>query len=412
MRLLHTSDWHLGQNFKGYDRHVEHQAFLGWLLNTLDERQIDALLIAGDIFDQANPSAAAQTLFYRFLAQARARCPLLDIVVIAGNHDSAARIDAPHAVLIGLGVHVVGQFNARAALDEATLQRICVPLKRRDGSIGAWALALPFLRPGDLANAQGDGYAAGVRAAYQHVVDAALARRKPDQALIAMGHLHVQGATVSEDSERRLVIGGEEALDANIFPPELAYVALGHLHKPQSVGHERIRYCGSPLPLSFSEIRYPHQVVEITLDGDKVTSIDSHLIPRPAQILRVPDKPRPLAEALEELRALDISEAPEGLEPLLEVQILESIAPTDLRAQVDEALTGKRVRLTGISRTSPPRPISVAGQDDTSARLAMDDLKPDRLFRRLLDEHADIPNPDELSNAFAELVEELHQRAS
>lgn len=410
MRLLHTSDWHLGQNFKGYDRHAEHQAFLDWLLKTLDERQIDALLVAGDIFDQANPSASAQTLFYRFLAQARMHCPLLDIVVIAGNHDSAARIDAPHAVLIELGVHVVGHFNARAELDAATLQRICVPLKRRDGSVGAWALALPFLRPGDLANAQGDGYASGVRAAYQHVVDAALVRREPDQALVAMGHLHVQGATVSEDSERRLVIGGEEALDANIFPPELAYVALGHLHKPQSVGHERIRYCGSPLPLSFSEIRYPHQVIEIDLDGDTVTSVHTHLIPRPAQILRVPDKPKPLAEALEDLRALIISDAPEGLEPLLEVQILESIAPTDLRAQVDDALTGKRVRLTGITRTSPPRLTSTIGEDAAITRLAMDDLKPDRLFQRLLGEHEDIPNQDELLNAFAELLEELHQR--
>ena len=412
MRLLHTSDWHLGQSLKGYDRQAEHQTFLAWLLNKLDERQIDALLIAGDIFDQANPSAAAQTLFYRFLAQARARCPLLDIVVIAGNHDSAARIDAPHAILIELGVHVAGHLNARAELDEATLQRICVPLTRRDGSVGAWALAVPFLRPGDLTNAQGDGYAAGVRAAYQHVLDAALARREPDQALIAMGHLHVQGATVSEDSERRLIIGGEEVLDANIFPPELTYVALGHLHKPQSVGHERIRYCGSPLPLSFSEIHYLHQVVEINLDGASVISIETHLIPRPAQILRVPDKPKPLAEALEELRALTVSDAAEGLEPLLEVQILESIAPTDLRAQVDEALAGKRIRLTGITRTSPPRQASAAGEDEATTRLAMNDLKPDRLFQRLLSEHDDIPNQDELLNAFAELVDELQQRGS
>lgn len=407
MRLLHTSDWHLGQNFKGYERYVEHRVFMDWLLDVLAQRQIDALLIAGDIFDQANPSAEAQRLFYGFLARARARCTALEIVVIAGNHDSAARIDAPQPILLELGVHVVGQFNARAPLDDAAMQRLCIPLHGADGSVGAWALAVPFLRAGDLASVQGDGYAAGIADAYRRVVDAAAARRQPDQALIGMGHLHVQGASVSSDSERRLVIGGEEALDAAIFPTELTYVALGHLHKPQALGHGRLRYCGSPLPLSYSEIHYQHQVVEIELDGAMVVSTEAHLIPRPASILRVPEKPRPLDEALAALRELTVDDAPEGLEPLVEVQILASLAPTDMRARVDEALTGKKIRLTGITRTSPPCAETSIDGVDISPRLAMEDLQPERLFERLLDEHPDIENPLELHAAFAELLQSV-----
>ncbi|GAA0888825.1 exonuclease SbcCD subunit D C-terminal domain-containing protein [Rhodanobacter soli] len=408
MRLLHTSDWHLGQNFKGYDRHAEHRAFMDWLLDLLAQRQIDALLISGDIFDQANPSAEAQRLFYGFLAQARARCTALDIVVIAGNHDSAARIEAPHPILLGLGVHVVGQFNARLPLDEEMLQRLCIPLHRADGGVGAWALAVPFLRAGDLASAQGDSYGAGIAETYRRIVDAAAERRQPDQALVGMGHLHVQGASVSSDSERRLVIGGEEALDAGIFPAELTYVALGHLHKPQTLGEGRLRYCGSPLPLSYSEIDYLHQVVEIELGGATVISTKAHLIPRPALILRVPAKPLPLDEALAELRELTVDDAPEGLEPLIEVQILASLAPTDMRARVDEALAGKKIRLTGITRTSP-QPATASADETTSPRLAMEDLQPERLFQRLLDEHPGIDNPDELHAAFAELLQGAYE---
>ena len=128
MKLIHTSDWHLGQLFHGHERHAEHQAFLDWLIGQLQEREPDALLIAGDIFDHANPSGQSQGQYYRFLAEARRHCPKLDIVVIAGNHDSAGRLEAPESLLEAFGVRVIGQLQP-----DGNPSRALVPLHDRDG---------------------------------------------------------------------------------------------------------------------------------------------------------------------------------------------------------------------------------------------------------------------------------------
>src|SRR4051812_29205135 len=111
MRILHTSDWHLGQLLHEHARAWEHARFLTWLLETLAAERVDALLVAGDIFDTANPPAESQAAWYEFLARARARFPALDIVVIGGNHDSASRLDAPTPLLDAFRIHVVGGFE-------------------------------------------------------------------------------------------------------------------------------------------------------------------------------------------------------------------------------------------------------------------------------------------------------------
>lgn len=397
MRLLHTSDWHLGQLLHGHDRHAEHAAFLDWLLAELQQRQIDALLIAGDIFDSANPSAEAQRLYYGFLARAGQRCPGLQIVVIAGNHDSPLRIDAPQAVLQALRVHVLGQYRTGATPN----LRLRVALKRRDGSIGALLLAIPFLRPGDLPEGHGGAYAEGVAAVYRDEVDAALKVRERDQALLALGHLHVLGGQVSEHSERRLVIGGQEAVAASLFPEELAYVALGHLHLAQQIGQSRIRYCGSPLPLSFSEIDYPHQIVEFTLDGAQLATVEAIAVPRPAPILRVPARHLPLADVLPLLQALDFGDAPVGLQPLIEVLVERAWGDPDPAATIRAALDGKPVRLAAIKAI---RPTNTADAPASAPRLSIDELKPTPLFERLVREQTGSEPPAELWQAFGELL--------
>jgi exonuclease SbcD len=216
MRLLHTSDWHLGQTLHNFDRTWEHQRFLDWLLDTLVDEAVDALLIAGDIFDNANPSAASQRQLYHFLQQARARSPQLDIVVIAGNHDSPGRLEAPGPLLAAHGTHVVG-YMARTGDGEIDLERLLVPLTGRDGAVQAWCVAIPFLRPGDVPRAavrEGeplDPYAAylqGIALLYRQAYALAEARRMPGQAILAMGHCHMVGGDASPDSERRIVIGG------------------------------------------------------------------------------------------------------------------------------------------------------------------------------------------------------------
>ena len=156
MRLLHTSDWHLGQTLHNYERTYEHQCFLDWLLATIVAQEIDALLIAGDVFDTANPSAAAQKQLYRFLQQARARAPQLDIVVIAGNHDSPGRLEAPGPLLEAHGTSVVGHV-LRLPDGAIDLERHLIALHDKSGQVQAWCLAIPFLRPGDVPRLEASG---------------------------------------------------------------------------------------------------------------------------------------------------------------------------------------------------------------------------------------------------------------
>jgi exonuclease SbcD len=350
MRLLHTSDWHLGQTLHAHDRSWEHQQFLNWLLETLVEHDIDALLVSGDIFDNANPSAASQSMLYRFLTAARGRVPHLNIVLIAGNHDSPGRLEAPAPFLNAFDAHVIG-IPRRDAVGDIEVGRMVLPLRDRAGDIAAWCLAIPFLRISDVPRLEidGDAYLEGIAALYRQAQQHAQALRQPGQALIALGHCHMAGGQVSELSERRIVIGGAEMLSGSLFDADIAYAALGHLHLAQKVGgQERIRYSGSPLPLSFAEIDYPHQVLKVELDGAALTRVEAIAVPRAVPLLRVPKTAAPLVEVEAELSALALPEcAPEAM-PYLDVRVLLDQPEPGLRARIEATLAGKPVRLARI----------------------------------------------------------------
>ena len=412
MRLLHTSDWHLGQTLHNFERHYEHQRFLDWLLDTIVAERADALLIAGDIFDNANPSSASQKQLYRFLQQARQRAPHLNLVAVAGNHDSPGRLEAPGPLLEAHGVHVIGHVQ-RGADGEIDLERMVLPLTGADGAIAAWCLAVPFLRPGDVprieAPPDGDGgagpaadpYLAGIALLYRRALALALERRAPGQAILAMGHCHMVGGEMSNDSERRIVIGGTEMLPCGVFDPVIAYAALGHLHLAQRVGQQdHIRYCGSPIPLSFAEVGYRHQILRIDLDGAALREIVALEVPRAVQLLRVPAKPAPLEQVLAELAALDLPELAPEAQPLLEVRVrLDAPAP-GLRARVEAALEGKPVRLAKIETSSAAR--SAAAAPLTLDQLGQ--LQPDDIFKRLYLQKFSSAAPPEQLSAFAELM--------
>jgi exonuclease SbcD len=421
MRLLHTSDWHLGQTLHNHDRTYEHQCFLDWLLDTIVAEQADALLIAGDIFDTANPAASAQKQLYRFLQQARARAPQLDLVIIAGNHDSPGRLEAPAPLLEAHGTSVIGHV-VRDGEGQIDLERHLVPLHGKDGAVQAWCMALPFLRPGDLprpappdADADAaeadaaeaappvDPYLAGIMLLYQQTYALAAARRQPGQAVIAMGHCHMVDGTASLESERRIVIGGTEALPASMFDPAIAYTALGHLHLAQRVGQkEHVRYCGSPLPLSFAEVGYQHQVLRIDLDDGALQAVTALPVPRAVQLLRVPARPAPLEDALAALAALDLPELPLHQQPLLEVRVLLDAPEPGLRARVEAALEGKPVRLAKIEPTRQHDASGAAPGAMSLEQLAQ--LQPDDIFRRLYQQKYGDEAPDDQLKAFSELM--------
>ena len=421
MRLLHTSDWHLGQTLHNHERAYEHQCFLDWLVEALVAEQADALLIAGDVFDTANPSAAAQKQLYRFLQQARARCPQLDIVIIAGNHDSPGRLEAPGPLLEAHATTVIGHV-LRDADGLIALERHIVPLHDKNGAVAAWCLAIPFLRPGDVPRAASDGgdkgdegdeadetatradpYLAGISLLYQQAFALAAGRRSEGQAIVAMGHCHMVGGAASLDSERRIVIGGTEALPAGMFDPAIAYTALGHLHLAQRVGQQdHLRYCGSPIPLSFSEVGYQHQVLRVDFDGGALQDVTPLMVPRAVELLRVPAKPAPVEEALAALASLVLEELPLHAQPLLEVRVLLDGPEPGLRGRVEKAIAGKPVRLAKIE---PTRKQDSAGAIETVLSLdQVAQLQPDDIFKRLYTQKFGDPAPSDQLAAFAELL--------
>ena len=404
MRLLHTSDWHLGQTLHNYERGYEHQRFLDWLLDTLVAERVDVLLVAGDVFDNANPSAASQKQLYVFLQQARARLPALQLIVVAGNHDSAGRLEAPAPLLAAHGTHVIGHL-LRGENGDIDLERLLLPLSGADGRVQAWCLAVPFLRPGDVpklpAGDTQDAYLGGIALLYRQLTDLALARRQPGQAILAMGHCHMVGGEMSNDSERRIVIGGTEMLPSGIFDTAIAYAALGHLHKAQAVGgQEHIRYCGSPIPLSFAEVNYRHQVLCLDIDGEQLREVRVIEVPRAVPLLRVPATPAPIAEVLAQLAALDVPDAPAEAQPLLEVRVRLDAPEPGLRTRIETALDGKSVRLAKIETSSAAR--SSAPENMTLDQLGQ--LQPDDIFRRLYLQKYGRPAPPEQLSALAELL--------
>jgi exonuclease SbcD len=405
MRLLHTSDWHLGQSLHNYDRLYEHQCFLDWLLDTIVAEQADALLVCGDVFDNANPSAASQRQLYRFLRQVRQRAPRLDVIVIAGNHDSPGRLDAPGPLLEEHGTRVVGNVPRRddGAID---VEQLVLPLTGSDGNVAAWCIAMPFLRPADVPRIgadEGDPYLGGIALLYQQALAVALARRQPGQSIVAMGHCHMVGGEMSNESERRIVIGGTEMLPSGIFGADIAYAALGHLHLAQAVGKQpHIRYSGSPLPLSFSEVHYQHQVLRVDLQDGQPAQVTPLAVPRAVDMLRLPEKPAPLEQVLEHLAALAPPEAPFEARPYVEVRVLLDQPQPGMRAKIEAALDGKAVRLARIDTSAVRRAPSL--EEVTESLEQLDKLQPDEIFKRLYRQRYDVDAPAEQLAALAELM--------
>ncbi len=405
LRLVHTADWHLGHTLHGHDRVFEHRSFLAWLADLLESERADALVIAGDVFDSANPPASAQQAFYAFLVDARRRCPELDTVIIAGNHDSPGRLEAPAPLLEALGVRVVGALTRTG--DGLDLDRLLIPLNAQ-GEVAAWCAAVPYLRPADLGAAgdSDDPLVAGVALVYADAVAAAsaIAGGLP---VLATGHCYMTGGRVSELSERRILGGNQHALPVSVFPETVAYAALGHLHLAQAVGgRETVRYSGSPIPLALDEARYRHQVVVVEL-SDAGARLAPQTVPRTVDILRVPESGAlPPDDLVEAVASLDLADLPSEQWPFLDLAVrLEGPRP-DLRHRLDEALGGRPARL---ARLTAERPGDGAALADALPEAALETLDPDEVFRRRWAQAYDGEPPPDLADAFRELVQTVEE---
>ncbi|MGB5886486.1 MAG: exonuclease SbcCD subunit D C-terminal domain-containing protein [Acinetobacter venetianus] len=407
VRFFHTSDWHLGQFFYNHSRQYEHEQFLAWLLEQIKIKQPHALLIAGDIFDVINPSSQAQKQLYQFLADAHDLAPQMQTLMIAGNHDSGYRIEQVEPLLEKYNAKTVGviRWNQDKSLD---LERLILPIYDEQKQIVAWCIALPFLRSAEITgfNEHTTNSQNAIAYLHQQLIEEAKHRKTDDQALILMSHAHMQGGETS-DSERPIIIGNEEALSTTLFDDSIDYVALGHLHKPQKVQHPHIRYSGSPIPLSFSEINYKHQVVDVKIDSANVEnkfSFDAIAIPRSIQLHKIKGE---LNEVMQRLKNLP-KDPIENIDhrEYVDIEYHTATPPQpNLRQQFEDALPKDRYRLVRISRQY----LSTENSIENKQSVNLEPPTPEKLFQQIWEKKG-YDNDSEVIKDFISLVAEAQKQ--
>jgi len=408
MKILHTSDWHLGRSLYGRKRYDEFSSFLDWLSGVVDEEKIDALLIAGDIFDNATPGNRAQELYYQFLCRvAGSHCR--HIIIIAGNHDSPSFLNAPRELLRALNVHVVGSVTGNPG-DEVIL------LRDEQDCPAAVVCAVPYLRDRDIRTVDaGESLddknlklLEGMKNHYREVCSLADTLRRetvqsggPEIPLIAMGHLFTAGGkTVDGDGVRELYVGSLAHAGADIFPDSIDYLALGHLHVPQRVGGmEHLRYSGSPLPMGFGEARQQKKILIARFEG-RTPVLKEIGIPCFQQLERIEGS---LDDILTGITELSLS----GSSAWLEIEYTGDEITGDLRQILEEALEGSSLEIRRIrNKRVIDRVLRTVKEEDT-----LEDLSPADVFTRCLEAY-EVPPEDreELMVSYREIVRSVQEQ--
>lgn len=398
MKILHTSDWHIGQTLYAKKRHEEHSKFLAWLKETILVRGIDALIVAGDVFDTGAPGGAAQRLYYDFLTSLLGTC-CRTVVVVAGNHDSPTLLEAPAGVLERLSIYTIGLSGEP--------ERHVIPLRGADGEVAALCCAVPYLRRNDMVRADDDITSEEkiVRATAQVYADmleaAQLARKQYGNVpVIATGHLFAAGAARTEgDGVRELYVGSLGQVGAEVFPEAFSYVALGHIHSAQRVaGQARIRYSGAPLAMSFSESGARKVVLEIS-PGEpfRVEEID---VPAFQRLVPVAGTREEIMVRLGELTDDDV---------WIEVTHTGDTLCAHLSADVYDAVKDKRAQVLSVRDAAAVKSaIGASGPAETLETVAVQDV-----FLRCLKEggYGDAQR-QEMIACFDEIVATMEEEAA
>ncbi|TCV94351.1 exonuclease subunit SbcD [Biostraticola tofi] len=399
MRIIHTSDWHLGQSFFTKSRAREHRAFLQWLVTQVSEHQVDAIIVAGDIFDTGTPPSYARELFNRFVVDLQpSGCQL---IVLSGNHDAVATLNESRDVFGCLNTRVVaGVGNQPQAL----------VLNEKDGRPGAILCAIPFLRARDLlvsraGDSGGDKQHAlleAIASHYQLCYQQALALRETSGAalpVIATGHLTTVGAS-SSDSVREIYIGSLDAFPAQRFPPA-DYIALGHIHRAQRIGgSEFIRYCGSPIPLSFDEAGKPKQVNLVDFIPGNPPRVTPIFIPQVQELKVLKGTPEQVEAQLAQFSPQDYSTA-----VWLDIEVVTEGYLNDIQQRIQAIAEQLPVEIVLLRRSRSPQSQSLTRQShETLTELSVSEVFERRLAVANLEDHQRVLRIKQL---FAEVAGDL-----
>ena len=384
MKILHTSDWHLGRSLYGRKRYDEFSAFLDWLAEFIQIESVDALLVAGDIFDTSTPSNRAQELYYRFLCKVSASC-CRHIVVIAGNHDSPSFLNAPKELLRALNVHVVG-------LVTENLEDEVIALTGPSDIPKAIVCAVPYLRDRDIRIVEAgesieDKNTKLIEGLQRHYADVCrIAKDKQKEyaqtnqtlriPIIGMGHLFTTGGkTVDGDGVRKLHVGSLAHVDKDVFPAYIDYLALGHLHIPQKLGTaEHLRYSGSPIPMGYGEAYQEKSVVIIEFSNDPQPEITLYPVPCFQALERISGGIDEITEKIHELKS-------KGSNAWLEIEYTGTEIAGNLQELIDVSIANTAMESLRIkNKRVVERIISRTCKDET-----LDDLDVNDVFIRCLD---------------------------
>lgn len=402
MRIIHTSDWHLGQHFFTKSRAAEHQAFLHWLIRQIEENQVDALIVAGDIFDTGSPPSYARELYNRFVVELQPTgCQL---VVLGGNHDSVSTLNESRDLLSYLNTTVI-------SCASRNLEQQIITLKNHQQQPAALLCAIPFLRPRDLVTSQAgesggqkqlalqEAIAAHYQALYQRAIELRTELGLP-LPIIATGHLTTVGVTTS-DSVRDIYIGTLDAFPAQAFPPA-DYIALGHIHRAQQVAKtEHIRYSGSPIALSFDELSKEKSVYLVEFAQQTLASVTPLFIPQfqPMQLIKGD------LQQIEQQLAKFVDH--QGLPVWLDIEVATKDYLTDIQRRIQALTADLPVEVVLLRRSKEQRNNSIERQEkETLNELSVADV-----FERRLAQEADLAEPRQqrMRQMFSQVVEEITQ---
>lgn len=402
LKVLHTSDWHLGRSLYDRKRYDEFTKFLDWLAGFIREQQIDLLLVAGDVFDTTTPSNRAQELYYQFLSKA-AQSGCRHIVITGGNHDSPTFLNAPKALLRHFHVYVVG------AMTEHPEEEV-ITLHNESSEAEAIVCAVPYLRDKDVrtveAGEQMDDknskLIAGIAQHYEQIGHIALEKRNGNESIpiIGMGHLFTSGGTTADgDGVRELYVGGAARVDENIFPGCFDYMALGHLHSAQQVGQsEHIRYCGAPIPMGFGEAHQLKKVNVVEFHHNTPT-ITEYEVPCFQELEKIAGNTEEILQGIDDLKL-------RGSTAWIEIEYTAAVKDTGLSDRAYAAIAGTGMEILRIkNRCVVEQTLTMAQEDET-----LDDLNERDVFNRCLDANEiEEPNRSLLLQAYEEILIGMNQ---
>ncbi|MGJ8657686.1 MAG: exonuclease SbcCD subunit D C-terminal domain-containing protein [Akkermansiaceae bacterium] len=380
MRILHTADWHIGKKLYGRQRFAEHSGFLNWLLEALVNEKVDGLIVAGDIFDTANPSEQSRKIYQEFLAQACKKCDW--IVITGGNHDSPSVLNGSRELLHHLNIHVVGK-KCENLEDEL------VEIKNANGETSAYIAAVPYLRDRDLRQSTAGeseqqkekNLRHGIKAHYDALANLIQKKRGETKIpTIAVGHLYAAGCNpeTEGDGVRDLYVGGLGHVSAETFSTVYDYVALGHIHVPQIVGKkEHIRYCGAPIPMGYGEAGQSKQVILLDFKEDQsAMKLEILKIPTFQSLKRIKGDLESINHQISQLIT-------EQSDAWLEIIYTGEAFQGDLKSEISAMIEGSALEVLKVeNRTIRQRTMQAANADET-----LDQLSVTEVFERCLTDH-------------------------